>query len=264
MAGGSSTILPSNSCVRPECGRCRNRGTESIKQLRSFTNLTDAGFILFIQWLIDALHRRVERPVGCLIGGEGRGKSSLAKVAQRLLDPRTTDPGNPPTTVRELTVRARNGTVLIFDNLSSLSPDMSDAICRLSSGIDSGIRKLFTDATQFGVCGSRSILFTAVKNPVTTPDLAEQQVILKVPAVKDEQRITNRQFWLAFEQDAPMIFGALYDIVAHGLRELPHVRLTRLPRLAEFVEGGVACEGGHRLGSFMAASNPLRARHSTT
>ena len=50
-----------------------------------------------------------------------------------------------------------------------------------------------------------------------------------------------------------MIFGALYDIVAHGLRELPHVRLTRLPRLAEFVEGGVACEGGHRLGSFMAA-----------
>ena len=82
----------------------------SIKQLRSFTNLTDAGFILFIQWLIDALHRRVERPVGCLIGGEGRGKSSLAKVAQRLLDPRTTDPGNPPTTVRELTVRARNGT----------------------------------------------------------------------------------------------------------------------------------------------------------
>ena len=101
--------------------------------------------------------------------------------------------------------------MLIFDNLSSLSPDMSDAICRLSSGIDSGIRKLFTDATQFGVRGSRSILFTAVKNPVTAPDLAERQVILKVPAVKDEQRITNRQFWLAFEQDAPMIFGALYD-----------------------------------------------------
>jgi hypothetical protein len=225
----------------------------SIEQLRPYANLTDAGFILFTQLLIDALHQRVERPVGCLIGGEGRAKSSLAKVAQRLLDPRATDPGNPPTTVRELTVRARNGIVLIFDNLSTLSQDMSDAICRLSSGVDSGMRKLFTDATQFGVRGSRSILFTAVKNPVTAPDLAERQVLLRLSAVTDKQRVTNRKFWSAFERDTPDILGGLYDIVAHGLRELPHVRLARLPRLAEFVEGGVACEGGHRLGSFMAA-----------
>ena len=143
--------------------------------------------------------------------------------------------------------------MLIFDNLSTLSQDMSDALCRLSSGIDFGLRKLFTDATQFSVRGSRSILFTAVKNPVTAPDLAERQVILRVPAVKDEQRITNRKFWSAFEQDAPMILGALYNVVAHGLRELPHVQLARLPRLAEFVEGGVACEGGHGLGGFMTA-----------
>jgi hypothetical protein len=225
----------------------------SIEQLRPYANLTNSGFILFVQLLIDALHQRVERPVACFIGGEGRGKSSLAKVAQRLLDPRTTDPGNPPTTVRELTVRARNGTVLIFDNLSTLSQDMSDAMCRLSSGIDSGLRKLFTDATQFSVRGSRSILFTAVKNPVTAPDLAERQVILKVPTVKDEQRTTNSRFWSAFERDTPTILGALYDIAARGLRELPRVRLARLPRLAEFVEGGVACEGGHGLGDFMTA-----------
>jgi hypothetical protein len=225
----------------------------TIEQLRPYANLTSSGFILFVQLLIDALHQRVERPVGCFIGGEGRGKSSLVKVAQRLLDPRATDPGNPPSTVRELTVRARNGTVLIFDNLSTLSQDMSDAICRLSSGIDSGVRKLFTDATQFSVRGSRSILFTAVKNPVTAPDLAERQVILRVPAVKDEQRITNRKFWSAFERDAPIILGALYDIVAHGLQEMSHVRLVQLPRLAEFVEGGVACEGGHGLGGFMIA-----------
>ena len=172
----------------------------SIERLRPYANLTDSGFILFIQLLIDALHQRIERPIGCFVGGEGRGKSSLAKVAQRLLDPRTTDPGNPPTAVRELTVRARNGTVLIFDNLSTLSQDMSDAMCRLSSGIDLGIRKLFTDATQFSVRGSRSILFTAVKNPVTAPDLAERQVILRVPTVMDEQRITNSKFWSAFER----------------------------------------------------------------
>ena len=42
----------------------RHRGT--IEQLRPYANLTDSGFILFVQLLIDALHQRVERPVGCL------------------------------------------------------------------------------------------------------------------------------------------------------------------------------------------------------
>ena len=225
----------------------------SIKQLRRYANLTDAGFILFVQLLIDALHRRDERPVGCFIGGEGRAKSTLAKVVQRVLDPRATNLGNPPTTVRELTVRARNGTVLVFDNLSTLSQDMSDAICRLASGIGSGMRKLFTDTTQINVGGSRSIMFTTVRNPITAPDLADRAVVLKLPAVGEEQRITNPTFWSAFERDLPYILGALYDIAACGLRELPHVRVARLPRLAEFFEGGVACEAGHGLGSFLTA-----------
>src|SRR4029077_7237389 len=49
------------------------------------------------------------------------------------------------------------------------------------------------------------------------------------------------------------ILGALYDIAACGLRKLPNVQLARLPRLAEFFEGGVACETGHGLGSFLTA-----------
>jgi hypothetical protein len=226
---------------------------QSIERLRRYANLTDAGFILLVQLLVDALHPRDERPVGCFVGGEGRGKSTLAKVVQRVLDPRATNTGNPPPTVRELIGRARNGTVLVFDNLSTLSQDMSDAICRLASGISSGMRKLFTDTTQINVGGSRPIMFTAVRNPVTAPDLAERMVVLKIPAVRDEQRITNRKFWSAFERDLPYILGALYHITACGLRELPHVQLTRPPRLAEFFEGGIACETGHGLGSFLTA-----------
>jgi hypothetical protein len=226
---------------------------QSIEQLRRYTNLSDAGFILFVQLLIDALHARDERPVGCFVGGEGRGKSTLSKLAQRILDPRTTDPGNPPSTVRELITRARNGTVVVFDNASTLSQDMSDAICRLASGIGSGQRKLFTDVTQIHISGSRPIMFTAIRNPVKAPDLADRTVVLKILAIEDRQRITPRRLWAAFYRDLPYILGALYHITACGLRELPRVKLARAPRLAEFFEGGIACEAGHELGSFLAA-----------
>jgi hypothetical protein len=172
---------------------------------------------------------------------------------QRLLDPRATDPGNPPPTVRELNGRAKLGRVLVFDNLSSLSRSMSDAICRLASGVGSSNRKLFTDHTQVTVRGSRSIFFTAVKNPVIEPDLAERQVILTGALIKNEQRKTLSKFWREFEQDYPFVLGALYNVAAHGLHELSNIRLPHLPRLAEFVECGVACETGHGLGSFLDA-----------
>ena len=59
----------------------------SIKQLRPYTNLTDVGFILFIQWLIDALHHRAERPVACCVGGEGRGNRAWQKPHNASLTP---------------------------------------------------------------------------------------------------------------------------------------------------------------------------------
>ena len=59
----------------------------SIKQLRPYTNLTDVGFILFIQWLIDALHRRVERPVACLLVARVAGNRAWQKSRNASLTP---------------------------------------------------------------------------------------------------------------------------------------------------------------------------------
>ena len=41
-------------------------------------------------------------------------------------------------------------------------------------------------------------------------------------------------FWHAFHEDYPRILGALLDAVAGGLRELPSVRISELPRMADF------------------------------
>ncbi|MFI5454554.1 MAG: hypothetical protein ACHRXM_03800, partial [Isosphaerales bacterium] len=50
----------------------------------------------------------------------------------------------------------------------------------------------------------------------------------------------------AFHQDYPRILGGLLDAVAGGLRELPSVRLTELPRMADFAKFAEAV--GRKLG----------------
>src|SRR5262249_9300278 len=68
---------------------------------------------------------------------------------------------------------------------------------------------------------------------------------------------TGREFELA----RPHILGAVLDAAAHGLRMLPHVRLKRLPRMADFALWATACESAFRpAGTLEAAySNNRRA-----
>jgi len=40
----------------------------------------------------------------------------------------------------------------------------------------------------------------------------------------------------------PRLLGALLDIVAHGLMQLPHTRLNRYPRMADYAQWISACE----------------------
>ena len=58
--------------------------------------------------------------------------------------------------------------------------------------------------------------------------------------VRDVQR--RVKLWREFELARPRLLGALLDAASHGLRTLPHVRLDRLPRMADFAIWATACE----------------------
>jgi len=48
--------------------------------------------------------------------------------------------------------------------------------------------------------------------------------------------------WREFEIARPHILGALLDSAVQGLQRLPHIRLQKLPRMADFALWGTACE----------------------
>src|SRR5262249_9586897 len=64
--------------------------------------------------------------------------------------------------------------------------------------------------------------------------------------IADWQRRPENALWREFEFARPHILGALLDAAAHGLRMLPRVRLTRLPRMADFALWATACESAFR------------------
>ena len=75
-------------------------------------------------------------------------------------------------------------------------------------------------------------------------DLRDRSVFLHLPAISETRRQTERAFWPAFRADYPRILGGVLDAIVGGLRELPSVNLTDLPRMADYAEWGEATSRG--------------------
>jgi hypothetical protein len=224
-----------------------------IDLLKPFVNLTAGDFVLFVAVLLDAF-RSGKHPILNLVGEFGTAKSTLAKIFKKLIDPDETELRSLPDTIRDIFIAVNSARVRAWDNVSKIEPRISDALCQLSDGSGFGTRKLYTDEDEFRVAGSRSIVLTGLTNCATRPDLSSRAVLLSLQPIKDDARRSEVEFWAEFNAACPLILGALFDALAHGLKNLPNIHLDHKSRMADFELFGHACEGAYApAGSFAKA-----------
>src|ERR1700738_2835718 len=131
----------------------------SIEVLRSFLNLSSQNdFVLIVSWLLAALRSGGPYPLLAISGEQGSAKTVLSKLLRALVDPNVAPVRALAREERELMIAANNGHLLAFDNLSALSPWLSDALCRLASGGSFAVRQLYTDEAEVLFKAARPIL----------------------------------------------------------------------------------------------------------
>jgi hypothetical protein len=215
----------------------------SVEALRPYLNVKNYDFTLTVAYLLAALSGRGPYPVIVLLGEAGTAKSTMLEVLKALVDPTTAPLRAPPRENRDLFIAANNSHIIAFDNLSQIPEWLSDALCRLSTGGGFSTRQLYTDEEEQVFDAMRPVALNAIENVVIRGDLADRSIFFTLEAIADDERLTEKEFWAAFEEDRPRIFGALLGAVAHGLRALPDTELDGYPRMADFALWGTACEG---------------------
>lgn len=233
-----------------------------LAELRTFVNLpAEEEWRLVVAWLLAALRPTGPYPILVLHGEQGTGKSTLARVLRRLVDPNTADLRGDPRETRDLMIAASNGWVLAFDNLSRISPWLSDAFCRLATGGGFATRELYSDTDETLIDAQRPVLINGIEELVTRGDLLDRALITYLKPIADADRRSEREFWAAFDRARPRLLGALLDAVVAAHRRLPEVRLEGRPRLADFAEWVAAAEPalGWVPGSFLAVYQGNRA-----
>lgn len=177
-----------------------------------------------------------------LSGEQGSAKSTFSAILRAIVDPNTAPLRALPREDRDLFIAARNGHVLAFDNISDLPPWLSDTLCRLATGGGFAVRQLYTDQDEVLFDASRPVILNGIEDIVTRPDLADRAVFLTLEPIPEEGRRPEQELWAEFEAERPRILGVLLNAVAKGLAELPHTKLAKLPRMADFALWATACE----------------------
>jgi hypothetical protein len=223
----------------------------SIEELRQFLvqRAGSAGdenaFILIVGWLLGCLNPGGPYPGLGLGGPPGSGKTTLLRQLRRLIDPSRAMARSAPKDERDLMISAARSYVLSYDNLSKISAELSDALCRLATGGGLATRQLYSDAEEIVLEACRPILLTAIADVVTRPDLADRVITLTLPVREDADRQPDDVVEQRFQEAAPRILGALLTAISVGLRRWPTMPVIEdLPRMASFAAWVSACEPG--------------------
>lgn len=214
-----------------------------LKPLFEFLNIEHFGdLVLIVSWLIGAMRPTGPFPILILQGEQGTAKSTTARLLSSLLDPSLLVSRSVPRSERDLAISANKSWVLGFDNLSGLSPWLSDAFCRISTGGGLATRTLFSDDSEKLFRLKRPLILNGISDIATRHDLADRALIVNLPPIPEDKRRSEREILGHWFRVVPGVLGALCVAVSNALRNIGAVKLEKKPRMADFAEWVTAAE----------------------
>jgi hypothetical protein len=229
----------------------------SLEELRPFVNMDDNDWCVLKGFLFDLLRPEGPRMILQVSGEQGSAKTTTGRLLRWCIDPSECESRAAPQHERDLRIAAGNGWLCAFDNLSYITPDMADALCRLSSGGGFGVRSHYEDEEETVFNAQRPLVLNGIEEIGTRADMLDRSIVLHLPTIEDARRMSETEFKLAVGAVLPAVLGTLLDAVSVALRNLAAVRAHKpeggWPRMVDFAQWVTAAEEslGMKKGEFL-------------
>ena len=211
---------------------------DAFARLWKYANVTPSDRVLVAAFMLGAFKARGPYPLLMVCGEQGTGKSTFSRLVKRLIDPSAAPLRQPPKEPRDVLVAALNSWLLCLDNLSWLPPELSDTLCRISTGGAISERTLFSNLDETLVEVQRPVIMNGIEELATRPDLAQRGIHVELEPVK--RVMPEAQLFREFDEDAPGIFAAILNALALCVSTHEHVKLDPMPRMADFARWAAA------------------------
>lgn len=210
-----------------------------IRKIFHYVNVKD-NHTLFLCWLVSCFVPEIPHTISVIYGEKGAAKSTACTILKRLIDPSTLDTLTLQNDQRTLVVNLSNHWYLPFDNISTISTETSDMLCRAVTGGGVQQRKLCTNAEDYVFTFKRCISLNGISNVARRADLLDRSVLFELNRISEKDRKEIREIYSDFEHDRGSILGGIFDTLAKAMKIYDSVKLERLPRMADFAKWGYA------------------------
>jgi hypothetical protein len=232
---------------------------EALREL-GLVNLSEQTWPLAVAWLVAALVPDIAHPIPLLVGEQGTGKSTTARLLSRLVDPSPAELRSAPKDLEQWAVAASGSWLVVLDNVSGIPDWLSDALCRAVTGDGMVRRRLYENDDLSVLAFRRVVALTSIDPGALRGDLADRIVMFDLDRIR--QRGEELHLDQAFRAAWPGLLGGLLDLACQVLAALPQVTVDDPPRLADFARIVAATDqvlGTSALETYRALSSRISA-----
>ena len=212
----------------------------SIDDLRPLLNTDDNSWPLMKAWLLSLLRSVGPYPILVINGEQGSAKSYSQKILKAVIDPSILEMRRPAENQEDLMIAAHNSWVVSFDNMSQVSPNLSDDLCNISTGGGIAKRALYSDTEESIIRVCRPIILNGIDDFITRPDLLDRSIPISLPKIENRNRKAEEALLAQFEHLHPSILGALLDMAVIAMQKFNSIKLDKPGRMAGFMKWAVA------------------------
>lgn len=161
-----------------------------IELLHKYINIQNRNdWLLFLVFVISAFIPDFPKPLLVLSSSYGGGKTTIMKIAKKLVDPSVLDGIGKIYNCESIIRPASKHALLYFDNISYVSQDISDTLCGVATGTSLVNRKLYADNEEVIFKVQRPVMLNGVTEILTREDLIDRSLVVSVQRINKDSRI---------------------------------------------------------------------------
>jgi hypothetical protein len=123
-----------------------------------------------------------------IFGPQGSAKSTLAKILRLIIDPSLIEVASMPNNQKELVQVLSHHSFIFFDNISYMSDEASDTLCKAITGSGFIKRELFENDEDIIYQLKKCIGVNGINLVTTKPDLLDRSILIELERISSSNR----------------------------------------------------------------------------
>lgn len=222
--------------VKPNFNVSSKKLIELVTNTFNFKSKKDA--ILYLVYLVTCFIPEISHPILILHGEKGAAKSTTMRFTRMLVDPSKVPLISMSNKIDDLAGTISKTHMICFDNLATISSNVSDLLCMASTGGGYTKRKLYTDDEEVTYNFKRCICLNGINVVATQADLLDRSLLIELERIGNGTYQTDKVINENFDSVRAEIIGGCLNTVAKAKLIYPTLTVPNLGRMADFMYWG--------------------------